>query len=445
MVNPLNDLPAATQRGRQCRPAGPVAALAVVLAAALAAALAGCASPPATRSSGPAQALPAGSLPAPPSSTRPDGPGDNPPPDLHLVPDAAPRLEPVRAGGPNKPYEVLGQAYTPLQGDPPLVQRGLASWYGRQFHGRGTANGETYNMYAMTAAHRTMPLPSYARVRNPANGREVVVRVNDRGPFHSGRVIDLSYTAALRLGLVGGVAPVEIERITYEAIRTGAWRAPALPGLGDGAPTAVATAVLLPETAGWLADDAIAEIGRRSAARPPSTAAQPAPRAVAAAQALATDAATGAAVGAAALRQADAGALATRMAAPLTTPLTAQATTQLATQPTAPLAPQLTTQLTAQPTALLPPETHAPARAAAKAAPGFWLQLGAFGQRDGAMGFQQRVAREVEWLAPLMAIFNERNLHRLQAGPYANRADAAGAADRVRDAISLVPAIVERR
>ena len=432
MVNPLFDLSRTPQRGSQPRPAGPAATLAVVLAAALAAVLAGCASPPATRPSSPAQATPAGNLPAPPASSRRDGPGDNPPPDLHLVPDAAPRLEPIRAGGPNKPYEVLGQAYTPLQGDPPLVQRGLASWYGRQFHGRGTANGETYNMYAMTAAHRTMPLPSYARVRNPANGREVVVRVNDRGPFHSDRVIDLSYTAALRLGLLGGVAPVEIERITYEAIRTGAWRAPAMPGLGDGAPTAMATALLLPETAGWLADDAIAEIGRRSAAQPPVAVAPSAPRAAAtaaAALALATDAATGAA----ALRQADAGALAARMAAPLTTPL--------ATQPTAPL----TAPLTAQPTAPLPRETNAPARAAVKAAPGFWLQLGAFGQRDGAMGFQQRVAREVDWLAPLMAIFNERNLHRLQAGPYASRADAAGAADRVRDAISLVPAIVERR
>ena len=405
MVMQPIDFPPAMAHRRRSRPANPAAALTVALAAALA----GCASPPPLRPGGPAQATPAGNLPSPAAASRRDGPGDNPPPDLHRVPDATPRLEPIRAGGPNKPYEVLGQAYTPLQGDPPLVQRGLASWYGRQFHGRGTANGETYNMYAMTAAHKTMPLPSYARVRNPANGREVVVRVNDRGPFHSDRVIDLSYTAALRLGLLGGVAPVEIERITYEAIRTGAWRAPALPGLGDGAPTAVATAVLLPETAGWLADDAIAEIGRRSAERPPGTAAQPAPRAAAVALALATDAATDAAAGAAALRQADAAALAARMAAPL------------------------------------PRETHAPARAAAKAAPGFWLQLGAFGQRDGAVGFQQRVAREVDWLAPLMAIFNERNLHRLQAGPYASRADAAGAADRVREAISLVPAIVERR
>jgi rare lipoprotein A len=162
---------------------------------------------------------------APPPVER-DGPGSQDPPDLMLllVPDAEPRLEPVRSGGPNKPYEVLGQSHVPLLGDPVIVERGLASWYGRKFHGRPTANGETYDMYAMTAAHKTMPLPSFARVRNPANGREVVVRVNDRGPFHPDRVVDLSYTAALRLGLLGGVATVEIERITHEAIRSGSWR-----------------------------------------------------------------------------------------------------------------------------------------------------------------------------------------------------------------------------
>ena len=97
------------------------------------------------------------------------------------------------------------------------------------------------------------------------------------------------------------------------------------------------------------------------------------------------------------------------------------------------------------PTPPLPVETTAPAQAAAKAAPGFWLQLGAFGQRDGAVGFQQRVSREVGWLAPLMAIFNERNLHRLQAGPYASRADATHAANRLRDALRFLPPVVERR
>jgi rare lipoprotein A len=124
-------------------------------------------------------------------------------------------------GGPNKPYEVLGRCYAPLRRRAAGRARPGLSWYGRKFHGRPTASGEVYDMYAMTAAHKTMPIPSYARVRNPANGREVVVRVNDRGPFVDGRVIDLSYTAALRLGVLGGVAPVEVERITHDEIRAG--------------------------------------------------------------------------------------------------------------------------------------------------------------------------------------------------------------------------------
>lgn len=156
-----------------------------------------------------------------------DGPLPNPPADLAKVPDATPRIEPVRSGGPNKPYEVAGERYEPITGDAPFAERGLASWYGRKFHGRPTASGEVYNMYAMTAAHPTLPIPSYARVRNPANGREVVVRVNDRGPFHKGRVIDLSYTAALKLDLLRGVAPVEVQRITYAEIRAGKWQPPA--------------------------------------------------------------------------------------------------------------------------------------------------------------------------------------------------------------------------
>lgn len=160
--------------------------------------------------------------PAPtPTTPDRDGPLPNPPADLARVPDAVPRLEPIRIGGPNKPYEVLGERYEPLAGDVPYAERGLASWYGRKFHGRPTASGEVYNMYAMTAAHATLPIPSYARVRNPANGREIVVRINDRGPFHKGRIIDLSYTAALKLDVLRGVAPVEVRRITYAEIRAG--------------------------------------------------------------------------------------------------------------------------------------------------------------------------------------------------------------------------------
>lgn len=153
-----------------------------------------------------------------------DGPHPQTPGWLDQVPDAEPRAEPIRIGGPNKPYEALGRQYTPYLGDVALREQGLASWYGHKYHGRPTSSGEPYDMFAMTAAHPVMPIPSYARVRNPANGREVIVRINDRGPFVPGRVIDLSYTAALKLGVLNGVAPVQVERITFDEIRNGRWR-----------------------------------------------------------------------------------------------------------------------------------------------------------------------------------------------------------------------------
>ncbi len=141
------------------------------------------------------------------------------PADLERTPDALPRVEPIRVGGPNKPYAAFGQSIVPMTTDNALAERGGASWYGRKYHGRATSSGEVYDMFAMTAAHRTMPIPSFARVRNPANGREIVVRINDRGPFVDGRVIDLSYAAALKLGVLGGVSLVEVQRITHAEIR----------------------------------------------------------------------------------------------------------------------------------------------------------------------------------------------------------------------------------
>jgi rare lipoprotein A len=273
-----------------------------------------------------------------------DGALPDVPADLERVPDAEPRIEAIRSGGPNKPYEVDGRRYEPQARDAPMRERGLASWYGRKFHGQATANGERYDMYAMTAAHPTMPLPSYARVRNPANGREVIVRVNDRGPFHPGRVIDLSYTAALRLGLLRGVGIVEVERITNEDIRIGAWR--------------------------------------RNRVTPPDTAVAPA---------------------------------AASEAEPVV----------VATPAVAASAPALP--------------------AASPAAAGYWVQLGAFRQRDGAVSFRQRVASELDWIAPLLAVFNDSSVHRLQAGPYASRDEASAVADRLHEALKLVPVIVERQ
>ncbi len=142
-----------------------------------------------------------------------DGPGENPPANLDALPDAVPKLEPLSRFS-NRPYTVFGVEYAPATTLRPYKERGIASWYGRKFHNQKTSNGETYDMYAMTAAHPTLPLPSYARVTNVATGKSVVVRVNDRGPFHPGRVIDLSYAAAYRIGIAQkGSGQVEVESI----------------------------------------------------------------------------------------------------------------------------------------------------------------------------------------------------------------------------------------
>jgi rare lipoprotein A len=147
-----------------------------------------------------------------------DGPGDAPPENLQAIPDAEPKVEPYSAKG-NRPYVVFGKTYTPLTDDKPFKQRGIGSWYGKKFHGQKTSSGELYDMYKMTAAHPTLPIPSYARVTNLANGRQVIVRINDRGPFHAGRIIDLSYTAALKLGYLGtGSSELEVERLLPEDI-----------------------------------------------------------------------------------------------------------------------------------------------------------------------------------------------------------------------------------
>jgi rare lipoprotein A len=281
-----------------------------------------------------------------------DGPPADPPADLISRPDPEPKVEPLRSGGPNKPYEVLGQRYTPLAGDTPVLESGLASWYGRKFHGRPTASGEIYDMYASSAAHRTMPIPSYALVRNPRNGREVVVRVNDRGPFHSDRIIDLSYAAALKLDLLRGVAPVEVRRLTHEDIRSGRWR---------GEPA-------------WAQAEA-----------------RPLPGPVEAAPA-----------------------------------------------PPAAQAPLVSVAAT-------PADRAAAVGASAGAAPGFWVQLGAFRQRQGAHDLREQLARELAWLEPWLAIFDERAMYRVQAGPYASRHEAQGAAERIGGAASVRPMVVQRR
>jgi rare lipoprotein A len=331
--------------------------------------LAGCASGPQRMQGGPS------------SAPGRDGPEANPPPDLARVPDAEPQVEPIRAGGPNKPYELLGRSYVPITRDTPFTERGVASWYGKAFHGRRTASGEVYNMYAMTAAHPTLPIPSYARVRNPANGREIVVRINDRGPFHGGRILDLSYTAALKLDLHRGIGAVELQRITFDEIRTGAWRRETTTVLAAGPPPVPAPVSAGPAPA---------------PTSPPAVAAEPA----------------------------------------VAPPPAADVAVAVPLAPT----PVVATVTVAEPVADAPS-----ARAYTAPARGFWVQLGAFRQRDGAESFQQRVVAELDWLSPLLAVFSDEAMFRLQAGPYPSRNEARLAAERIRDGLRLVPVIVERR
>lgn len=166
--------------------------------------LAACTSLPAPRPAPePAPAAPlAAAVPAPPL-------------DLDSIPDAVPRAEPRSSHGNPPYYDVFGQRYTVLPTSEGFIERGVASWYGPNFHGKSTSSGEPYDMYAMTAAHRTLPIPCYARVTNLSNGRSVIVRINDRGPFASNRIIDLSYTAAAKLDMIrAGTAFVQLQTIS---------------------------------------------------------------------------------------------------------------------------------------------------------------------------------------------------------------------------------------
>ncbi|MDZ4212318.1 MAG: septal ring lytic transglycosylase RlpA family protein [Methylotenera sp.] len=146
-----------------------------------------------------------------------DGPGENAPANLDGIPGAILKTEQINLRA-NKPYSALGQKYTPMTTYVPYKKQGVASWYGKRFHGKKTSTGEIYDMYAMTAAHTVLPIPSYAKVTNPANGRSVIVRINDRGPFKHSRLIDLSYAAAYQLRLIKqGSGLVEVETIDTSA------------------------------------------------------------------------------------------------------------------------------------------------------------------------------------------------------------------------------------
>jgi len=337
-----------------------------------------------------------------------DGPGASIPPDLDRVPDAEPRVEPIRnSGGTSKPYTVLGRGYQPITDDRPFRESGIASWYGRKFHSASTASGEPYDMYAMTAAHKTLPLPSYVRVRNPANGREAIVRVNDRGPFVDGRIIDLSYTAALKLDLLRGVAPVEIERITNEDIRTGAWRRDSGTAYASAAPAPqpprATAAAAVPVPSAWVAPVAMNAPAASTMPVAPQTAMTPAEPPTAQAAPPASEAASP--------RQIEVAEL----------------------PPMAPIA------------APAPMGRSTAASPSAAATAGFWVQLGAFRERDGAQNLLSEAARGLPTLAPQLRVFSEAGTHRLQAGPFPSRTAAGEAVTQLRESLRIAPMVVERR
>ncbi|MBP7466871.1 MAG: septal ring lytic transglycosylase RlpA family protein [Thauera sp.] len=325
-----------------------------------------------------------------------DGPDDEVPDNLDAIPDAEPRDEPLHRFA-NRPYHVMGQSFVPATELRPFRQRGHASWYGRRFHGNPTSSGEPYDMYAMTAAHPTLPIPSYARVTHLGNGRSVVVRVNDRGPFLRGRVIDLSYAAAHKLGYINaGSAQVEVEQI-----------------LPSEAPLMAATRKVPPLRA-RANEGVVAADTPRPEARTLAPLAQAAP---AAAQAAAAPVTTASAVAAAPAS------VATSATAPVVS--AAPAPAECGPSPACGAAE-----------GLAPP--------IASASGGIFLQLGAFSSYANAEGFRDTVQGRAGTLAKRFELFADGERFRLHAGPYESMDAARNAADRMGTLLKLKPLVIVR-
>ncbi|QJE03186.1 septal ring lytic transglycosylase RlpA family protein [Massilia forsythiae] len=335
-----------------------------------------------------------------------DGPGANPPPNLDKVPDAVVRYEPY-ARAANRPYEVFGQNYVPMLGDEPFSQRGVASWYGVKFHGQRTSSGEPYDMYAMTAAHPTLPIPSYVRITSLESGQSVVLRVNDRGPFHAERIIDVSYTAAYKLGLLGkGSHQVQLERLFPDGSRAALAARAVAPPVPVVRPLAAAPAVLRPVPVAAALPAAQVQL------QP-----QPVPVAVAPAQQQSQFAAGG----------------------------TAQMQTQTQTQPV--MAAQFQPLPQPQPVSLPAPQAReasfAPAPTAGAALkPGFYLQLGAFGREDKAQEIGALLRKS--GMAQAVEVEPAGTVNRVLSGPFDTRDMALDAARDVPASLGLKPIVVRR-
>lgn len=317
-----------------------------------------------------------------------DGPGDNPPTDLSSIPDAVPRDEPLRQAN-MRPYVALGKWYKPMAGLESYKARGIASWYGRRYHGQKTASGETYDMYGMTAAHTTLPIPSYARVTNIRNGKSVVVRVNDRGPFLSDRLIDLSYTAAYKLDVLGGgSAWVEVETV--------------LPG---GPPVQIAEASPVVPTPGPARNSAAASTVSTAPAASASSIPSPIPASIPEKNNLSRSLDIGTQKGDTKLDLIEAAyhptSSDTSVSAPLDTPATEE--------------PR-----------------------------GIYLQLGAFSLYDNADNFLARMRNELPSLINSLGIVARDGMFKVHAGPYPDQIRARQAADRIAQTLYIKPVLLIR-
>jgi len=361
--------------------------------------------------------------PTPSTSARPgayyldDGPGNTPPANLDNTPDAVPRVEPY-ARFANNPYVIMGNRYVPEIADRPFRQRGVASWYGRKFHGQRTSSGEIYDMYGMTAAHPTLPIPSYVRVTHMGNRRSVIVRVNDRGPFLHGRIIDLSYAAAHRLGFVAaGSAEVEVERLLPADISAGRF-GPASPTPAGAASVANLPRVNLPS--------GVSAPAMRSQPEP-SVATSTAPTEGPAARAFPVDV-PGVA-----------------MAVPLLARVEPQSETVARSGPLSSLAPVVAEQVQPRSRDSGSALVLSPRTPSVMPISGYYLQLGAFRQRASADEFVSRLDRQLARLGrtPLQVVSGD-DWVRVQLGPYTERVEAESVARRLQEEFDLKSFLVTR-
>jgi len=333
-----------------------------------------------------------------------DGPGTDIPADLDSIPDAVPKVEPLHRYA-NRPYIALGKTYRPMTVVGNYKERGIASWYGKKFNGERTSSGEIYDMYAMTAAHPTLPLPSYARVTNLANHKSVIVRVNDRGPFMDDRIIDLSYTAAYKLGIIGdGSAEVEVESINPNVmVKTITASTVQSKPLENPAPAAAAVPA---------AGIATAE----------AAAVKPAPVTPVAAAAPPLSAPTVAAPAATAVVAAPPAPPANAVVAPVAV---SAAPAKPDSSNTAGTAPVVNASLGSSDTAV-------------------YLQLGAFSSQAGAEAYLDKMRRKLGDTGKKqlkLTTNNKDGLVRVHIGPYANQNEARSSAESMEDKLGFKPMV----